>query len=415
SGYPLATQEWYLADVGATQAVDPGPGVPITIVDSGVDASHPDFADRPNTTYLDDQTVNGREEFHGTAVASVAAAAANGVGMVGVYPDAALQVWDASPISQIVDFSAAAGIGLAAQHCPGVINLSFGSLSNDPQLYDAVLVAQHAGCLVVAAAGNAGQNGNPATYPADYPHVLTVGASDQQDRVASFSTQGPTIDVVAPGVDILVAVPLSRDPSGYETDSGTSFSAPIVSAAAAWVWTARPTLTPSQIFEVMRRSARDIGTPGRDDQSGFGIVDIPAALAYPTPANDPYEPNDDVNQIKPGQLFPTGEPALTSPAKPSIRIAGSVDRNEDPRDLYRIWVPPHKVVRVAVAANGGAAARIWGPATTSLDESPGARRRDLKGQAIRAGGTGLYAYAEVIPTGRSVFVSYVLSIMAASR
>jgi hypothetical protein len=412
---PLVGQEWYLADVGATQATLPGPGVPLTIVDSGVDASQPEFASRPNTTYLNDQTVSAREEFHGTAVASVAAAPSNGVGMAGVYPTAALQSYDASPVNGIVTFIAAAGVAAAAEHCPGVINLSFGSLDNVPELAQTVQLAVHNGCLVVAAAGNAGESGNPTTYPAAYPHVLTVGATDENDQPLAFSTALPSVDLAAPGNDILVAVPLSRDPSGYEVDAGTSFSAPIVSAAAAWVWTMRPTLALSQIFQVMRRSARDVGPPGRDNQTGYGIVNIPAALAYPDPPKDPYEPNEDVSLIKPGRLFPDGEPAITTPTHTATRIPASLDQNEDPRDLYRIWVPAHKVVRVSVSADGNAAARIWGPNTISVDESLGARRRDLKGQLIRGGAKGFGAYVEVLPTGRALQTQYVLKVKASSR
>ena len=84
-------QEWWLAHIGADPAAaPPGPGVPITIVDSGTDPTHPEFAGRPNTTFLNDQTTSGRDEYHGTIVASVAAAPENGVGLAGVYPSAAL-------------------------------------------------------------------------------------------------------------------------------------------------------------------------------------------------------------------------------------------------------------------------------------------------------------------------------------
>jgi len=115
--------------------------VPITIVDSGTDPTHPDFAGRPNTTYLNEQTTVGREEYHGTMVASLAAAPENGTDLVGVYPTAALQLFDASPNGQILDFAAISGIELASAHCPGVINLSFGSVIPDPQLHDAILQA----------------------------------------------------------------------------------------------------------------------------------------------------------------------------------------------------------------------------------------------------------------------------------
>src|SRR5205085_260033 len=91
-----------------------------------------------------------------------------------------------------------------------------------------------------------------------------------------------------PGLDIVGAVPLSADPTGYEDGlGGTSFSAPIVAAAAAWLWTVRPALTVTQLGDVLRRSARDIGAPGFDSSSGWGLLDIPAALAVPAGPTQP--------------------------------------------------------------------------------------------------------------------------------
>jgi subtilisin family serine protease len=414
---PLEAQEWWLADVGADRAGPPGPGIPITIVDSGTDPTHPEFVDRPNTTFLNAQTVFGRDEYHGTIVASVAAAPANGAGILGVYPSAALQIYDASSDSRgISDFSAVSGILAAAEHCPGVINLSFGSTLPDDQLKDAILGAVHNGCLVVVSAGNSGEFGSPATYPASWPHVFTVGATDENDQAVSFSTSSPGVDVAAPGVDIVGAVPLSRNPTGYQDAlDGTSFSSPIVAAAAAWVWTERPTLTVAQLADVLRRSARDVDAPGFDDATGWGIVDIPAALAAPVAPNDPNEPNDDVDQVKPGKLFELGQPPLTTPAKPSIRIAASLETTDDPRDIYRIWVPAGRTVHVSVAAAGNAAARVWGPQTVRVNEGVQARRRDLKGPSIRAGTKGFLAYVEVLLTGRSDNAMYTLSVTAAKR
>jgi hypothetical protein len=279
-----------------------------------------------------------------------------------------------------------------------------------------VLTAVHYGCLVVASAGNSGDFGSPTTYPASWPHVFTVGATDANDAAASFSTLSPGLDVAAPGVAMTGAVPLSRNPTGFQNGlSGTSFSAPIVTAAAAWVWTLRPTLTVSQLAGVLRAGARDIGAPGFDPASGWGILDIPAALAAPAPPDDPAEPNEDVEQVKPGKLFNLGQPPLTTPAKPSIRIAALLDTAEDPRDLYRIWVPARKTVRVSVAGSGNAAARIWGPKTVRLNEGVQARRRDLKGPSITAGAAGFVAYVEVLLTGRSAGARYTLSVTAAKR
>jgi subtilisin family serine protease len=347
----LPGQGWWSQDVGADQAAPPDTGVPIVIVDSGVDTSHPPFSGRPNTTLLNDQTVDGPGEYHGTAVASLA---------IGVFPQAALYSWDASPRSGVSDLAAVSGIETAAEHCPAVINLSFGSTEPAPEIDDAVLTAVHNGCLVVAAAGNDAQLGNPTTYPAAYPHVLTVAATDEHDAPLPFSTFGPWVDLAAPGIDITAAVSLSHDPSGYSSGlAGTSFAAPLVSAAAAWIWTVRPTLTVDQLAAVLRESARDVATPGFDAETGHGVLDIPAALAASPPPADPDEPNDDVDQIAPGRLFPNGQPPLTSPGHPSIRIAASLDQSEDPRDLYRVWVPARRVVRATVAAVGNVAARIW--------------------------------------------------------
>jgi hypothetical protein len=416
-GDPFLPQEWWLSHIGADVTQAPGPGVPIVIVDSGTDPTHPEFANRPNTTYLDDQSTTGREEYHGTAVASVAAAADNGVGLDGVYPNAALYVYDASPSGRsITNAPAVAGVDAAAAHCPAVINISFGSTDPDTELEAAILNAFRRGCLVVASAGNFGDTGNPLTYPAAWPHVFAVGATDQNDQVAPFSSTGPGIDVVAPGTNIRIAVPLSRNPSGYETADGTSFSAPIVTAAAAWIWTLRPTLSVSQLAQLIRNSARDLGAPGFDNSAGWGIVDIAAALAAPTPPVDPEEPNDDVDQVKPGQLFATGQSPLTTQAKPTARISASLDVSDDPRDIYRIWVPAKKVVRVSVGdSNGGAAARIWGPQTTAVDEGLKLRRRDLRGPKMGGGKSGVSAYVEVLLTGRSNVARYTLNVTATKK
>jgi hypothetical protein len=413
---PLAPDEWWLPLIGATQATPPGPGIPIVVVDSGADPTHPELAGRPSTTFLNGQTTVGGEEFHGTFVASVAAAPDNGVGLDGVYPQAALDVFDGSPDARgITTPDVVAGIYAAAQHCPAVVNLSFGSTDQDPTLLDAIVTAQRNGCLVVAATGNNRQDGNPVAYPAAWPHVLGVGATDENDAVAPFSTIGGLVDLVAPGQDIVGAVPTWRNATGYMEGSGTSYATALVSAAAAWVWTARPTLTAAQLSQLLRSTARDLGTPGVDNASGWGMVNIPAALAAPAPPDDAAEPNDDVDQVKPGRLFRAGGLALTTAVRPSIRLAASLDTNDDPHDVYRIWVPAHRVVRVSVSSDGAAAARIWGPKTASTREGLKARRRDLRGTRMAGGKKGSAAYVEVLLTGLGPRAGYVLSVTAARR
>src|SRR4029079_12305897 len=109
--------------------------------------------------------------------------------------------------------------------------------------------------------------------------------------------------------------------------------------AAAWVWTARPELTAGQVAEALRRSATDIAPAGRDQSSGFGMLNVAAALAVPAPIRDPFEPNDDVDQVDPnGDRYVSKQPALSTVTKRSARIGGGFDRSEAPRYVCSVWL-----------------------------------------------------------------------------
>jgi subtilisin family serine protease len=410
---PLVPTEWWRAVIGADVVDPPGPRVPVTVVDSGLDITHPEFADRPNTILMNKQTTTDAEEDHGTEVASIVAAPNNGIGIVGVYPEAVLRVWDASPFGILNEGAAIQGIAAAARDGPGVINLSFGGEDDDPLLQDAINLAYRLGSLVVAAAGNEGMEGSPKGYPAAYPHVLTVGATNESGRVASFSTIGPTVDLVAPGVDMSVAEPLPQDSSGYLLHvPGTSFSAPLVSGAAAWVWTMRPDLDNTQLFELMRRSATDIGAPGFDNASGYGLLDIPRALAFRTPRRDPQEPNDQPNEIEPHGLFPSGTSPLTEPGRPRASLTASVDRSEDPVDLYRAWAPAHQTLQVHVS--GSVAVRVLARAPQTKNPPPLAVGKRGSASYRNKSAHGGYVYIEVRPAGVRT-AEYTLRLTAARR
>ncbi len=230
---PLIPSEWWIHDIGDDQAEPPPPGVPITVLDTGLDLSHPEFKSRPDTTALNRQSVlPGDDDFHATAVSSVAAAPADGVGLVGVYPQAALQEWDIGDrtLSELL-----AGLDAASKRGRGVINISGGFPGYSTLLEQGVDRALRRGTIVVAAVGNDRQFGNPSEVPASLPHVLTVAATGRSDRVTFFSNRSSALDLAAPGVEIPVAVPTFYKPSGYTTFDGTSFSAPLVAGATAWV------------------------------------------------------------------------------------------------------------------------------------------------------------------------------------
>jgi hypothetical protein len=408
---PLVPTEWWRSAIGADRVDSPGPGKPITIVDSGLDITHPEFVDRPNTILMNKQTTSEADEDHGTEVSSVVAAPNNGFGIVGVYPDAVLRVWDASPFGVLNEGAAIQGIAEAARQGPGVINLSFGGEDQDPLLEDAVMFAYRSGSLIVAAAGNEGMGGSPRGYPAAYPHVLTVGATTEAAKVASFSTIAPTVDLVAPGVRIPVAEPLALDASGYVEAPGTSFSSPLVAGAAAWVWTDRPSLDNTQLFEIMRRSAVDIGPKGFDDGSGWGLLNIPNALAYRTPPSDPQEPNEQPADIEPHGLFAAGTQPLTRPGHLGASLLAHLDRSEDPVDLYRAWAPARMVLRVRTT--GSVRLRLLPRLSKTPKVRPLAVGKHGLATFRNAASHGLYLYVELKPITRTV--EYTLRLTAARR
>ncbi len=352
---PLATPDlsYHLPSIGADRAEPPGPGFPITILDSGIDLTHPDFAARPDTMLLNPQLVSGpdADDYHGTEVASFAAAAVNGVGGEGVYPQARLRIFDVR--DDLADDTVIAGIEAALAAGPSVINLSLGGPENSRSLYEATLRALAAGSLVVASAGNELDAGNPTLYPAAFPHVLTVGASNRGSQPTDFSSSGPAVDLAAPGEELPFQDPL--DPANHYLVSGTSFSAPLVAAAAAWVRTARGAMTVGQLADLLRFSARDLGEPGYDERTGYGMLDIPAALAAPLPPRDPQEPNDDVSQIVADGLFGRAKPLVSS------RFEAILDETEDPRDVYRVSLPKGRRLAVKVTSDDDVRVAIFGP------------------------------------------------------
>jgi len=325
----------------------PAPGATsIAVIDDLVDVAHPDLA--ANTRQLNPGPVLGP---HGTMVASAAAGAFNGTGAVGLFPS--VPVLSFGLPLQITCADAANGIMAAVRAGAKIINLSFGSPSDCASLFGTVQVAYASGSLVVAAAGNEFAVGNPVIYPAAYPHVLSVAALDPNLAPSGFSSENTAVDVAAPGVDVPLSIPGVFDTKdgvadGVTLASGTSFAAPLVSGAAAWLASARPDLSNGQIADVLRRSARDVATRGYDPASGFGLIQMPAALALPKPEPDVLEPNDGISFID-GSVFTKPDPYIWTGAR-SRALGGTADRVEDPIDVYRIRLPARSKARVRLRA-----------------------------------------------------------------
>jgi len=419
AGDPLLASEWWVAAVGADQLEPPGPGKPVTVLDSGLDVTHPEFAARPDLVLLNEQDVTAEGDDHGTAVASVLAAPANGIGVVGIYPQVTLNVWDTGDLSssRIIE-----GLERAIDAGPGVINLSFGGTDFDPLVEEEILIAFGAGNVVVAASGNEFQEGNPLEFPASLNHVLTVAATDETGAPAYFSSSSLAVDLAAPGVRMPVAVPLFVDPSGFATYDGTSFSAPLVSGATAWVWTVRPELDNTQVFELIRHSARDVGPRGYDVDTGFGVLDLPAALARKAPVSDQQEPNDDIDHVRANGLFKTPTRPITAPGRPRARFEARLDVTEDPEDVYRVWVPARRAVEIVVRGDANVDLELWRAGTPTVFARGSARRKFLIEGSYRAGrradrvrventdSRGVFVYADVfLPRNGPIAAAYELS------
>lgn len=321
---PYATQ-WALTTLGAakTWSTQSATGVIVAVVDTGVAGSHPDLAGvvLPGKDYIS-AGGNGWADGHGhgTHVAGIIGAIAdNGLGGAGLAQGVKIlpvRALDSQGIGS--DADVASGIVWAADSGAKVINLSIGAPDYSTAEAAAVAYATQRGAVVVAAAGNQRDQGNETSYPGAFPNVLAVAATDASDKTLPFSNTGPYVDLAAPGAAIVSAWP----PTGYQSEWGTSMAAPFVSATAALVRAAAPSLTPTQVTGVLESTAKDIETSGRDDASGYGLVQpvaaVLAARKFVTPSPSPTPSVS-------GSPSPSGSPSVPaatfSLVSPPTRIA----------------------------------------------------------------------------------------------
>lgn len=306
---PLFSQQWNLQKVLVEDAYDVSQGglALIAIVDTGVDASHPDLSGLVNQGYNtiseDSNTID--DHGHGTLVAGIASAQTNnGSGVASIsYQSTILPVKVLNSDGTGTYDDVSEGIIYAADNKAFVVNLSLGGSSDSQTLKRAVDYALGRGSILVAAAGN---NGNDApVYPASYPGVLAISASDQKDNLAGFSSYGSNVFAASPGVSITS----TATNSNYTQASGTSMSAPHTAGLLAIALSANPELNNSQLIDHIKNNAEKVGPYAYDENGwnpyfGYGRISSAKTLQAikeeaetieptptPIPASEPISSN----------------------------------------------------------------------------------------------------------------------------
>jgi len=255
-----------------------GANVTIAVIDSGIDARHPELAN----AIADSFDALGSKEgphVHGTGVAGAIAAHARLMGSAPAARILAIRAFGSSPNgAESTSFIVLRGLDYAAAHGAQIVNMSFAG-PKDTLIERGIAAAAAKGIVIVAASGNAGPK-SPPLYPAAYPDVIAVSATDAQDRLFAASNRGSYVAVAAPGVDIFLPAPDEK----YQMTSGTSFSAAYVSGLVALMLERNPSLRPDEVRAILMKTARDLGAPGRDDQFGAGEADAYAAVSAATQA-----------------------------------------------------------------------------------------------------------------------------------
>lgn len=306
-------KQYWLPESGITKAweVSKGAGVKVAIIDSGIDAQHPDLKgavsggyDASGSGRPDGQKSVGVKPEHGTLVATMlagrghqpASASPSPVpgpaglppeGIVGVAPEAELlsvSTWlgSTNPSGKSDQDQIPEAVRWAVDNGAKVINISLGSTTPQwPQSWDAAfLYAEQKDVVIVAAAGNRVGGNVQVGAPATIPGVLTVAGLDRKG-VASVdaSSQGISIGVAAPAENLLGGLP----GGGYAEWAGTSGSAPIVSGVAALIRSKWPAMSAEQVINRIVSTAKDAGAPGKDPLYGFGVLNAEAALKDDVP------------------------------------------------------------------------------------------------------------------------------------
>lgn len=345
---PYYGLQWGLERINALAGWEKTMGsaeIVIAVLDTGIDHNHPDLADKVIDGY--DFTLGapgkpGDDHGHGTHVAGIAAAeTGNGIGIAGVAPACrlmAVKVLDSGGKGEygwIAD-----GVMWAVNNGADIINMSLSGENNSRFLQDAVEYALRENVTVVAAAGNRWKY-DDSCYPAAYPGVISVGAVKGDKIKARFSTEGGYLFLAAPGQAVYSTVPGGK----YECWEGTSMSAPFVSGAVALLKSKWPDLDINEVHAQLKKTAEDLAAPGWDQETGWGLLNLGAALAEPqsndifgtlvvTVKNNEDEPVDHARILLREENTPTGRcrdlNTMTGEDGKALFMAR-------PAGAYRIW------------------------------------------------------------------------------
>ena len=291
-----AEDEWYTSDKwdlamvhaeGAFEQGQLGQGVRVGVLDSGI-SPHAELKDRllPGRNYVEGADADDTADRygHGTLVAGLIAGSGEN-GCTGAAPAAELVPIKITDGKAVMVSTVVRGIyGAIDDFGCDILNLSLGIREDQQALREAIDYAEEKGVVVVSAVGGTGAN--VLNYPSAYETVIGVGSVDRSELVSRRSNRNESVFLTAPGVNVKT----TGQYGGYVTSSGNSFAVPFVSAAAAVLLGMDPSLRPAEIMDILAETATDRGREGRDDDYGWGIVNIGAAVEALTARLDAPKP-----------------------------------------------------------------------------------------------------------------------------
>jgi type VII secretion-associated serine protease mycosin len=276
--------QWHLRflNVAAAHQITRGEGITVAVIDSGVDP-HPDLRNNllPGADFLEGGDGRTDPKGHGTAMAGLIAAhgRAKNQGVLGIAPHAKLLPVRYTDLVTITDVENGVdrSVSWAMEHGADVISISLGG-GPDADDRKAIEEAIAGNVVVVAAVGNRPDD-RLVQFPAAYPGVVAVAAIGRDGAIAPVSVRGDQVVIAAPGVDI---VSTSRNDE-YRKATGTSDATAIVAGAVALVRSRFPNLSAAEVVHRLTATATDKGPKGRDDQYGYGVLNLVAALTADVP------------------------------------------------------------------------------------------------------------------------------------